>query len=110
MSAQPTSLDAVRPWRTITRRPCRKIRVGSVDPRGNDFDWSVITGGLMEIRSSSERPQGPYVAVNYRDIWFYIDDADLESKTTFALLGQLLELQSGDAKGANPVLTLPVGG
>ena len=30
MSANPTSLQAVRPWRTIERRPCRKIRVGSV--------------------------------------------------------------------------------
>ncbi|GLQ21079.1 flavodoxin-dependent (E)-4-hydroxy-3-methylbut-2-enyl-diphosphate synthase [Algimonas porphyrae] len=35
MSAQPTSLDAVRPWRTITRRPCRKIKVGAVEVGGD---------------------------------------------------------------------------
>lgn len=35
MSAQPTSLQAVRPWRTIERRPCRKIKVGSVEVGGN---------------------------------------------------------------------------
>ncbi len=40
MSAQPTSLNAVRPWRTIERRPCRKIHVGSV-PVGGDAPIAV---------------------------------------------------------------------
>jgi (E)-4-hydroxy-3-methylbut-2-enyl-diphosphate synthase len=35
MSAQPSSLQAVRPWRTIERRPCRKIKVGDVDVGGD---------------------------------------------------------------------------
>jgi (E)-4-hydroxy-3-methylbut-2-enyl-diphosphate synthase len=35
MSAQPTSLAAVRPWRTIERRACRKIKVGSVEVGGD---------------------------------------------------------------------------
>ncbi|MEL6686314.1 MAG: flavodoxin-dependent (E)-4-hydroxy-3-methylbut-2-enyl-diphosphate synthase [Pseudomonadota bacterium] len=35
MSAQPSSLQAVRPWRTIERRPCRKIKVGSVEVGGD---------------------------------------------------------------------------
>lgn len=35
MSSQPASLDAVRPWRTITRRPCRKIKVGAVEVGGD---------------------------------------------------------------------------
>jgi len=30
MSAQPNSLDSIRPWRTIDRRACRKIKVGDV--------------------------------------------------------------------------------
>jgi (E)-4-hydroxy-3-methylbut-2-enyl-diphosphate synthase len=30
MSAQPTSIDSIRPWRTIDRRKSRKIKVGSV--------------------------------------------------------------------------------
>lgn len=38
-----------------------------------------------------------------------IDDSDLDSKSTFTLLAQLLELQSGDVKAAGPLLTLPVG-
>lgn len=35
MSAQPTSLQSIRPWRTIERRPCRKIKVGSVEVGGD---------------------------------------------------------------------------
>ena len=35
MSGQPTSIDAIRPWRTIERRPSRKIRVGSVEVGGD---------------------------------------------------------------------------
>ena len=35
MSAKPSSLQAVRPWRTIERRPCRKIKVGSVEVGGD---------------------------------------------------------------------------
>ena len=35
MSAQPTSLAAIRPWRTIERRVCRKIKVGSVEVGGD---------------------------------------------------------------------------
>ena len=35
MSAQPSSLQAVRPWRTIERRPSRKIKVGAVEVGGD---------------------------------------------------------------------------
>lgn len=35
MSQQPSSLAAVRPWRTIDRRACRKIKVGSVEVGGD---------------------------------------------------------------------------
>ena len=35
MSAQPTSLAAIRPWRAIERRACRKIKVGSVEVGGD---------------------------------------------------------------------------
>lgn len=80
------------------------------DTNGNDFDWRSITGGLMRIQTRATAPSQAYVAVRYRDQWFYIDDADLDSKSTFALLSQLLELQSGEVKAAGPVLTLPVGG
>ena len=47
--------------------------------------------------------------VHSRGSRFYIDDSDLESKSTFSLPGQLFALQSGQLKSTAPVLTLPVG-
>jgi len=79
------------------------------DPSGEPFDWSRVTDGLMRIRSGDEKPDNAAVAVNYRNSWFYIDDSDLDSKSTFSMLAQLYALQSGGARGPTPVLTLPVG-
>jgi len=76
---------------------------------GQPFDWQLVTEGIMTIKSSEEAPANAAVAVNYRDSWFYIDDSDLDSKSTFSLLSQVYQLQSGDAKSVAPVLTLPVG-
>lgn len=77
---------------------------------GEPFDWGGVTSGLMQIHASSTPPVGAAVAVRHRGTWFSIDDADLPSKSTFALLGQVLALQSGDVERALPVLTLPIGG
>jgi len=77
------------------------------DAAGERFDWSSLTRNLIRIRSGKE-PHGAYVAVKYRGHWFYIDDSDLQSKTTFALLNTVLALQAGGVPSTGPVLTLPV--
>ena len=79
------------------------------DERGKRFDWNSLTGGLMRIASSNLPPGNAYVAIRYRGSWFYVDDSDLASKSTFSLLMQLFALQAGDVNSAGPVLTLPVG-
>jgi len=79
------------------------------DEAGRPFDWPQVTEGLLAIRSSKNPPKNAVVAVNYRNNWFYIDDSDLESKSTFSLLGQVYQLQAGNTKSAVPMLTLPVG-
>jgi len=80
------------------------------DTQGNRFDWREVVGGLMDIHSSEQQPKYAYAAVRYRGNWFYIDDSDLASKSTFSLLMQLFALQAGEIKSTAPVLTLPVGG
>jgi len=79
------------------------------DAAGRPFDWQLVTEGLLAIKSSPERPKNASVAVNYRNSWFYIDDSDLDSKSTFSLLGQVYQLQAGNTKSLVPVLTIPVG-
>ena len=55
------------------------------------------------------RPSEAAMAIYYRDSWFYINDSDLQSKSTFSLLAQIFSLQSGNAKDKAPLLTLPLG-
>lgn len=84
-------------------------------PDGQPFDWSRVTEGLFHVRSAPgpHRPTSARIAVPYRDHWFWIDDADHDTKSTFALLLEVsrLELNTSGSTGTNrPVLTLPISG
>ena len=76
---------------------------------GDEFDWTDLTQDLFKINTSSQNENDSAIGTNYRGSWFYIDDSDLDSKTTFSLLTQLFALQAGKAEGITPVLTLPIG-
>ena len=55
-------------------------------------------------------PPNAYVAVNYRDWWFYIDNSDNDSKMTFNLMRVMIRLNLlAQRRGGGPALTLPVG-
>ena len=88
----------------------RGLVTRTIEADGRAFDWYDVAGDLMLVRSQEDYPRDAAVRVRYRGHWYFIDDADLESKSTFALLIQLLSLQSGATTGGTPVLTLPVGG
>ena len=76
---------------------------------GDTFDWNETPAGrLFKVKTSSEKPENAYIATHYRDHWFYIEDTNLESKSTFMLLRQLFDLQAGQKQSTGPTLTLPV--
>lgn len=79
---------------------------------GSMFDWTKLTGNLMQIQSDGglRPPSDSYLRVRYRGHWYYISDADLNSKSTFLMLQQLFALQGGNIKTTGPALTLSVGG
>jgi len=79
------------------------------DPGGKRFDWGRVTGQLFTVQSARSRPSSAYLAVPYRGSWFYVRQDDLESKSTFMLLNQLFNLQSGDVKMIAPTFTIGVG-
>lgn len=73
------------------------------------FDWTKTPAGRrFKIRTQAEQPANAYIATSYRGHWFYIEDTDLESKSTFMLLRQLFDLQAGQTQSQGPTLTLPV--
>lgn len=81
----------------------------TVGPENEHFDWGELTGNLLRIRSQTNRPASAFVTVRYRDHWFYIEDSDLHSKSTFNLLTYLFSLEAAtDGPAASPLLTVPV--
>ena len=76
---------------------------------GEIFDWKEVTGELLRVRSGSSQPENATLMVFYRGTWFYIEDSDLKSKSTFSLLSQIFSLQAKKIKGKVPILTLPIG-
>jgi hypothetical protein len=76
---------------------------------GARFDWQQVLGDLFRVHSGPSAPAQTYVKAFHRGAWFWIDDADLESKTTFLLLEQLFSMQASHKDQLVPMLTLPVG-
>lgn len=79
------------------------------DEDGQEIDWSEVTRRLLRVRCASGRPANAAVAVRFRGYWFFIEDSDRNSKSTFMLLNYLFALQAGNFESQGPVLTLPVG-
>jgi hypothetical protein len=64
---------------------------------------------LIQIRSSERAPERAYQAVRYRELWFYIDDADLSAKSGFNALYDLWQLSiKAPAEQSTPVTTIQV--
>jgi hypothetical protein len=83
-----------------------------VDASGRVFDSREITRGLFEVHVAKGHKPPPcaYVAVRYRDYWYYIDDRDQASKTAFGMVQQLSRLDFKRQTLTNgPLLTLPAG-
>jgi len=80
-----------------------------VDAQGQPFDWTPVVGDLLRVQVQKTKPAHAFVSTHYRGHWFYIDDADLNSKSSFALIQLVtgLELAGGVVPG--PVVTVSSG-
>jgi hypothetical protein len=60
------------------------------------------------VLSSVSEPEDAFIAVPYRDHWFFIDDRDIWSKRTFYFLMLMFSFtERSDSAQAMPVLTVP---
>jgi hypothetical protein len=62
---------------------------------------------IIRIGSSKQKPDDAFVAVQYRNLWFRIDDNDLPSKAVFAQLMELFTMIDTSNKQNLPVVTIP---
>lgn len=76
------------------------------DPGGGRFDWDTVLLGMFRVHAGAEAPAGATLKVRYRGHWFWIDDSDLNTKTTFNLLSMLFSLEGSNGQKAVPLLTI----
>jgi hypothetical protein len=90
----------------------RGVARTTLDASGKPFDWQSVMAGFFTVKASagSERPASAHVAIQYKGYWFYIDETDIETKSTFTLLMELARLNLSDKGGIKPIFTLPLGG
>jgi len=81
----------------------KRVKPSSIEQRA---DGSPIPP-LMRVWSSSEKPEDAFVAVPYRNYWFWIDDKDLVSKGLFSFLTYIFNLVDTGIKEGAPVVTIP---
>ena len=63
----------------------------------------------LAVSAREVRPHEPFVAVEYRGTWYWIDDRDYASKRVFSTMMLLLNLVDKGAEGQLPVITIPTG-
>jgi hypothetical protein len=62
---------------------------------------------LVTVRQGLSPPGDAFVAIRYRDQWFWIDDHDPRSKSIFSFLMLLFSLTETPQGQAAPVVTIP---
>lgn len=72
------------------------------------FDGNEV-GPLIRICSSATKPANAFVAVPYRDHWYWIEDGDMRSKTMFTFLMFVFSLTETGGKEGAPIVTIPAG-
>jgi len=86
----------------------------------SDVEQGKATPGLIDTRAPAA-PGGPplrvlvtdapskdaFVAVQYHERWFWIADADIQSKYTFGIIMLLFSIADTGVKGVAPVVTIP---
>jgi len=63
---------------------------------------------LIRVHNGVSKPDDKHVSVFYRDKWYWVNDTDIYSKTTFQFLMVLFSLtERGTASNLAPVITVP---
>lgn len=62
---------------------------------------------LLDVRHGPSPPDDAFVAIRYRNLWFWVDDRDPKSKTMFNSLLILFSLTETAPMQAAPLVTIP---
>jgi hypothetical protein len=87
--------------------PPEDVALGSATPGWEMSTNGVVSPRLVRIQSSKTAPKHAFVAIPYRDNWYWIDDYDLKSKRTFSFMMLLFTLADTGEKEPLPLVTIP---
>ena len=87
--------------------PAKDMAEGRATPGLESSAGSAKSHSLVRVLSSTSKPTDAFVAVPYRDGWFWVDDRDLTSKRAFAFMLMLFTLADSGEKEALPLITIP---
>ena len=85
--------------------PAKDVAEGRATPGLDQVNEPGQVARLVRIRYSNSKPSDAFVAVSYRNSWFWIDDHDLKSKRVFAFM--LFTLSDPGQKESLPLITIP---
>ena len=86
--------------------PAEQVREGRATP-GLVQASEAPRVSRFYVSSTQDKPPDAYLSVHYRNRYFSIDDRDLPSKRSFALIMMLFALAEVGQDRALPVLTIP---
>lgn len=89
-------------WRVEV--PAEHVESGRTGTTFNSAGSEAVP--LIRVHTAQERPEDGYVAVRVRDQWFYIDDHDMPSKLTFAILQIMLSMTDSGDTARGPVVSI----
>ena len=114
MGRIPSGPDSLR---LLTRSPFELLRLAS---QGVQVPDEQLAAGIapaavassaepfLHVHCASTQPADPFVAVQYRGYWFWVESNDTASKRGFSTMQTLLLSCLQEGSGARPQLTLPV--
>ncbi len=76
------------------------LDVKKVIPMAPDPDYPV----RIDVHSGNERPEQSYVAIRYRDKWFWVDSTDSNSRRTFVYLSIAFNLTLAGKEAGGQVI------
>jgi hypothetical protein len=61
---------------------------------------------LIHVRVSADRPRDAFIAIDYRGYWYYIEDRDVKSKNTFAVMQILMSMANNASGAVGPLISI----
>ena len=87
--------------------PPEHVTQGRVAPGIDSVTSDPDAPRLTRILGGKEKPDDSFVAVKFRDHWFWIDDRDLRAKRTFTFMMMLFTLADTGERESLPLITIP---